>query len=105
MFIVLSSSVRHPREILSLLTFHAIILRGDDLSRTVALQRRVGPHLAHLCARLGLVFADCMFAAINDGDAVSEEMHLGLIEPAAMRAVCAPLIPQFIGFREACTGR
>src|SRR5690349_9975722 len=48
-----------------LLTFHAIIVRGDDLPCTAAFQPRIRPNLAHLCARLGLVFADSMFPAID----------------------------------------
>src|SRR5436190_19783711 len=76
----------------SVLTFHAIIVRGDDLPRTAAFQPRIGPNLAHLCARLGLVFAESMFAAIHNGDTVSEEMHFGLIEPAIMRSACVLLV-------------
>src|ERR1017187_1891694 len=93
------------REILQLVTFHAIIVRGDDLPRTAAFQPRIGPNLAHLCARLGLVFAESMFAAIDNGDTVSEKMHFGLIEPAIMRGACALLVLQFIGFREVRTFR
>src|ERR1700683_779318 len=73
-------------------TFHAIIVRGDDLPRTAAFQPGVGPDLAHLCAWLGLVFAESMFAAIDNADTVSEEMHFGLVETAIMRGACAFLV-------------
>jgi len=76
-------------------------VRGDDLPRSAPFQPRIGPNLAHLCARLGLVFAESMFTAIDNGDTVSEEMHFGLIEPTIMRGACALLVLQFIGFGEA----
>ena len=48
------------------------------------LQPRIGPNLAHLSVRLGLVFADSVFAAIDDGNTISEEIHFGLVESAIM---------------------
>ena len=59
-------------------------MRGDDLPRTAALQPRIGPNLAHLCVRLGFVFADGMFAAIDNSNTVSEETHFSFIKTAIM---------------------
>ena len=42
-----------------------------------------------------------MFAAIDNGDILSEEMHFRLIEPAIMRGACALFVLQFISFCEA----
>ena len=67
-------------------------MRGDDLPPTAALQPRVSPNLAHLCVRLGLVFADSMFAAVDNGKTVSEETHFSLIKFAIMGDVCAFLV-------------
>jgi hypothetical protein len=52
---------------------------------TAVFQPRIGPNLAHLCARLGLVFAESILATIENGDTFSEKTHFGLIEPAIMR--------------------
>src|SRR6185437_11421642 len=93
---------RFPRY---LLTFHAIIMRGDDLPLTATVQPRIGPNLTNLCAWLGLVFADSMFAAIDQGEIVSEEMYFGLIESAIMSGACPLLVLEFIGLLEACTLR
>ena len=46
-----------------------------------------------------------MFPAVDDGDAVSEEVHFGLLESAIMSGMCALLVLQFIRFAEACTFR
>ena len=56
-----------------LLTFHAIIMRGDDLPLAATLQPCIGPNLANFCAWLGLVFTDGVLAAIDDGEIVSEK--------------------------------
>ena len=92
-------------EIPSLLTFHAIIMRGDDLPLAATLQPRITPNLANLRAWLGLVFADSVFAAIDDGEIVSEEMYFGLIKSAIMSGACTLLVLEFIGLLEACALR
>jgi hypothetical protein len=46
-----------------------------------------------------------MFPAVDDGDAVSEEVHFGLLESAIMSGVRAFLVLQLIRFAEACTFR
>src|SRR5258708_13720006 len=98
--------MQHKRSgVLKLPTFHAIIVRGDDLAGSAALQPRVSPNLAHLCVRLGLVFADSMFAAVDNGKTVSEETHFSLIKSAIMSGACAFLVLQFISLREARTFR
>jgi hypothetical protein len=50
--------------------FHAVIVRRDDLPCSAALQPCIGPNLTYLCVGLGLVFADGMFAAIDEGEVV-----------------------------------
>ena len=67
-------------------------MRGYDLPHTAAFQPRVGPNLANLCVRLGLVFAYIMFAAVDNGNTVSEETHFSLIKFAIMGDVCAFLV-------------
>ena len=89
--------------VLWLPTFHAIIVRGDDLPRIASLQPRVSPNLAHLCVRLGLVFAHSMFAAVDNGKTVSEETHFSLIKSAIVSRACGFLILQLISLREART--
>ena len=59
--------------------------------------------LAHLGVRLGLFFTDGMFAAIDNGNAISDETHFRFIQSAIMSGAWAFLVLQFIGFREALT--
>jgi hypothetical protein len=80
-------------------------MRGDDLPLASTLQPCIGPNLANLCAWLGLILADSVFATIDDGEIISEEMYFGLIESAIMSGACPLLVLEFIGFPEACTLR
>ena len=102
---LLAPAVFHRSGIRQLPTFHAIIMRGDDLPRIAALQPRVGPDLADLCVRPGLVFAHRVFAAIDNGKTVSEETHFSIIKFAIISCAWTFLVLQFIGLREVHTLR
>ena len=92
------------RELSRLLTFHAIILRSDDLPRTIAFQPRIGPNTWQTFAPgRDLSLPTDMLAAIDNGNTVSEEAHPGLIKTAVMRSAYVLPVLQFIGFREAST--
>ena len=62
-------------------------LRGSALPLTVALQPGIGPDLALLRVRLRLVFADGVFAAINDCHVFAEKSHPGIVDCTTMRRV------------------
>ena len=72
-----------------LLAVDLIVLGGDDLPLAVALQPGVGPDLALLQVGMGLVSADVVFAAVDDGQVFAEEAHLGIVE----REPCAEYGP------------
>src|SRR5579871_787502 len=80
---------------------HAVIVRGDNAPRPVALEPGIGPNLAHLGIGLSGVFADGMLAAIDHGEIVSEEVHLRFIDAAVARGTRGFFVLEFICLGEA----
>ena len=73
-----------------------VVLRGNDLPLAIALQPGIGPDLALLRLRMGFVFTEGVFAAVNDGHSFAEKAHLGTVEGAAVRPVWAFFIAQLV---------